>query len=190
MNPINHEILMYATKLKAENGRSSSDPRAYDLAVALLAAVEAIGEVKRSHQYPKQPMPSQPPHAPTENGIGNVRMVPVPSMLLARLIDMHQDAADALVDVHGAPHRQMVEELTALLNGPSLGQTDALRMREGWQHAEQGLNKADNLLWRVNEAAKAIPENIEGYLEPLSEVVADIRAYFKVTSQSQLGEQK
>ena len=47
MNPINHEILMHAAKLKADHGRSSCDPRAYDLAVALLDAVEKIGEMKR-----------------------------------------------------------------------------------------------------------------------------------------------
>jgi len=47
VNPINHEILMHAAKLKADHGRSSCDPRAYDLAVALLDAVEKIGEMKR-----------------------------------------------------------------------------------------------------------------------------------------------
>lgn len=59
----------------------------------------------------------------TENGIGNASMVPVPSMLIARLIDMHQDAADALVDIHGDPHRQIVAELRALQSENEKGQS-------------------------------------------------------------------
>jgi hypothetical protein len=61
---------------------------------------------------------------------------------------------------------------------PSPGDvSDTERMRDGWFHAEQALNKACWLLHRIDGAAKQIPENVEGYLEPLSEVIVDVRAF-------------
>lgn len=54
---------------------------------------------------------------------------------------------------------------------------DLQRMRDGWRHAEQGLNHAEHLLRRVDAAVKMIPEGVEGHLEPLSDVIVDVRAF-------------
>lgn len=66
------------------------------------------------------------------------------------------------------------------IGSDSMQGDDVQRNRDGWMHAEQALNKAEWLLRRVDEAVKVIPENIEGHLEPLSEVIVDVRKFLAI----------
>jgi hypothetical protein len=54
-------------------------------------------------------------HAAMRKRCGEADGVSVPRELFARILEAHQDASVALVDVHGDPHRAIVREMLALL---------------------------------------------------------------------------